>query len=168
MKNRLPALFGILILLLTSARAADSGSAQQLFEAISSADSIELLRLDPSPRNIFGKLRRPDTAGTIDGRKILSSQTTRDHGDIVRLAASLRHSVESADSEVFALCFNPRHALRLRIGATERTVVVCFECLAGYAKGIPQAESFHLSPGAEADWEAVFAKYEIRSIRRKH
>jgi hypothetical protein len=165
---RLLWLLGAFVILLASVRAEENTGARMLFAAISSADSVELLRLDPTWGVGEGSKPNRNAPGTIDGWKIVVSKTIKDRGDITRLAEALRHSVEEADL-VTALCFSPRHALRFRIGKIERVVVVCFECLHGYAKGIPGAESFHLERGggAQADWEDVFAKYGIPRLEKR-
>jgi hypothetical protein len=168
MKTSLLSLLGACVLLIANVRADENPEARRLFAAISAADSVELLRLDPAWGMEPGSKRNPDAPGTIDGWKIVVSKTIKDRGDIVRLAASLRHSVEEADL-VAALCFSPRHALRFRIGKIERVIVVCFECGHGYATRIPGAESFRLERGgaASADWEDVFAKYGIPRLEKR-
>ena len=166
MKTRVIGFVFLFVLQIAPGLAAEVPAARELYSAIIGADSVELVRLNPSQRNIFGQKRSNDASGTIDGRKIVSARVAKDRADILRLAASLQKSVEKADPELIAMCFNPRHALRLRSGSTESVIVVCFECLGGYSRGISGASSFHLEGTAESEWEDVFAKNGISRIKK--
>ena len=138
-----------------------------LYTTIANSTALELLELNPSDFDETGRKIDPSTANTIDGRRIAAHSTTRNHDEISLLAGALRQGIMEAGLGDIAFCFNPRHAVRLKLSGKEVVIVVCFDCSQGYAKGIAGTKGFAISETAKKDWNVVFQKHGLLKSKKK-
>jgi hypothetical protein len=88
--------------------------------ALAKADGVELYSLDPDPR-------QTKDGGGFHGWKVLGKMEVKEAAARKELLGALRRSAD--ENEVGpAMCFNPRHGLRLTAGGKTVDLVICFEC----------------------------------------
>ncbi len=143
---------------------AASSKAEQtarLVFAISTAKEIELLSLDPITHLDENKKVIPP-ANSFHGFAILRTARLTDSKDILRLAESLGTAIDQGKSS--ALCFSPRHALRISRPDGPLDIVVCFECQAVQVHGLTGLGYTALAPElAQTIWEAIFTAHLLTS-----
>lgn len=96
----------------------------EALKLLEGASSIELLALDP----LEASMREPAPALSLRGFGVLGSATLSDptrRQELVRLVSS---GIADSDGSA-ALCFNPRHGLRVRRDGRVLEVLICYECL---------------------------------------
>jgi hypothetical protein len=88
------------------------------------AHEIELLALDPLPAS----MREPQPSQTLHGFGVLGSATLTDPTRRQELLRLVSRGIADSDGSA-ALCFNPRHGLRVRRDGRLLEVLICYECL---------------------------------------
>ncbi len=94
------------------------------------AGPVVLSSLHPQPRGRDEKLweeRGFDKLPSIDDYAVLGA-TELDAEGKKRILGALFRGIDANDGTA-AACFNPRHALTVRAGATRYDLVICYECL---------------------------------------
>src|SRR5437764_12261110 len=111
--------------------AAASAAARILQSAIESADDVILYSLDPERADVIYRpgehLSPQDLAKLFNGYRVLGQVRIADASERRALVDSLRQGLANSPREV-ELCFDPHHGLRIRNGAQNLDVVICFEC----------------------------------------
>ena len=92
-----------------------------VMKALQNGDQYELLSLDPDRSS-------PPAPGNFHRWKVLGRTTVADAATRKRLNDALRAGARENNNAV-ALCFNPRHGIRVRQGDSVLDLVICFECL---------------------------------------
>lgn len=124
-------------------------------QEVASANSIELVSLNPSPPN-------PAVAilGSLEGFAILGAAVTSEKGEIVQIAQSLAQGIRSTDG-FMAMCFNPRHAIRYTVEGKTVVLLVCFECHRGEILRNGSKTTFLTSRKPEVGWDRIFARHGL-------
>jgi hypothetical protein len=91
------------------------------WRALSTAETYELISLEPDMRTATPSGVRYYNHGVLGSTSITDPATRR------RLNDALQAGVRSSDGTVMA-CFNPRHGIRVTRGGVVSEFVVCFEC----------------------------------------
>src|SRR5262249_28902120 len=89
-------------------------------QALAKAEQVELFSLDPN-------FRKEPPQDSLHGWKILGKTTVKDGRTLKSLRAALLKSVEESDG-IAAVCFNPRHAIRVTVDKKQVDFIICFEC----------------------------------------
>lgn len=92
--------------------------------ALNEAPEWELFSLDPCIEE------DPDDASRFHGWKILGSTQITDVTTRENLLQSLEASI-AANPGMAALCFAPRHGIRVKYKEQQHDFVICFECYQG-------------------------------------
>jgi hypothetical protein len=134
-------------------------AAALLAKVMEDAPEITLYSIDPeSGSKALGPnvpvITIPGLFGSwaITGSAKLSNRET-----IAVLASSLESMVDHNERLAFE-CIEPRHALRFKRGASEVTILICFECCQCYVTGFPESATgfFHIGPPSKWVSEAQF------------
>jgi hypothetical protein len=129
----------------------------ELVFAISTAKEIEIIALDPIIKFDENKKCIPPKSA-FHGFAILATARVTDTKEIQRLAESLGKAINAGKSS--ALCFSPRHALRIKKSDCDIDVVVCFECSAAQVHGLTGLGYTAITPAlAQHEWESIFATH---------
>jgi hypothetical protein len=129
----------------------------QLVFAISTSKEIEIISLDPILRIDKNKKAIPPSTA-FHGFAILSTARITDTKEIQRLAESLGKAIDAGKSS--ALCFSPRHALRIARPDGPLDIVVCFECSGVQLHGFTGLSYSALAPEpAQKIWESIFTAH---------
>lgn len=93
-------------------------------DALEGADRYELLSLDPERQSV-----QPTSSpsGLFHGRRVLGSVVVTDSATRRRLNDALRGGAKSILS-LPAMCFDPRHGIRVTRNGRTTDFVICFEC----------------------------------------
>lgn len=132
-------------------------AAPKLFAEIAEAPEVELLTIDPNNRLTPKQAAEENPKKSrIDGFLVKSRATTRDRAQIKSLALSLRRGIEQSDGEP-ALCFDPKHVLRVPRPSGDMIIVVGFSCSQGYILGFSGMDMFTTTNAPEAEWQRIFS-----------
>lgn len=100
-------------------------------QAFVDAQTFTFYTVDPDPR----KAARHRTEGadeaeveTLRDWVVLGKVEVTDKADRRMLLAAMQRGIDESDGSV-ALCFNPRHAMRIGDGTDSIEYIICFECL---------------------------------------
>lgn len=97
-------------------------------ESLQGSKSVTIYALHPSPHDPEGK--PPSEALAFHGYRILE-QASLAQGQITPLLSLVGTGISENDS-MAAMCFNPRHGIRVQFSDYEVDFVICFECLQIY------------------------------------
>jgi hypothetical protein len=102
------------------------------------------------------------------GWKVLGKTDVLNMAQRKPLVAAFRNGVEEHDGSV-ALCFWPRHAIRLRNGERTMEFVICFECLQVevFRNGEP-AEGFLISESPQQTFDACLKAAGVPLAPKAH
>src|SRR5437870_4054176 len=89
-------------------------------KVLQSADTVELISLDPAAKGF-------DKKQSFHGWKVLGRTSLKDKVTRERVIAAIKKGVADSDGSV-AGCFRPRHGIRATRGKTTVELVICFEC----------------------------------------
>jgi hypothetical protein len=126
--------------------------------AVAGVSEFEIISLDPA------RFKEGDDA--IDGATITGRSRTKKKEEIERMMTALRKSIHEAPDETYE-CFEPRHALRTRIGSQDIEIVLCFECLQGIIRVGKDVTQFPMSIYAERTFDEIFAHNGLKKAEKK-
>lgn len=126
--------------------------------AVTGVSEFEIISLDPA------QFKEGDAA--IDGATITGRSRTKKKEEIEQMIAALRKSIREAPDETYE-CFEPRHALRARIGSREVEIVLCFECLQGIIRVDKDVTQFPMTADAEKTFDKIFAQHGLKKAEKK-
>lgn len=145
--------------------AAQKKAAPVFEKAISEADSVTLVIVDPHSR--YKEKSSGEESLQVDGMDgswtVVKEGVLRDKAALAELGSSLRAGIEKNDRAP-ASCFSPRHALRVKIDGRDVVLLVCFECSQGYVIGYPKCDGFLVSPAPAHTWNRVFRQSSLEPI----
>jgi hypothetical protein len=145
--------------------AAQKKAAPVFEKAISEADSVTLVVVDPHSR--YKEKKSGEKSLQVDDMDgswtVVKEAVLRDKSRLAELGSSLRAGIEKNDRGP-ASCFLPRHALRVKIEGHDVVLLVCFECAQGYAIGYPKCDGFLVSPAPAQTWNRVFSQLGLEII----
>jgi hypothetical protein len=97
-------------------------------EALDQAESLEVYSLDPSRVRPKPGEEKEDKRETFHGFRVYGKATVKDPDTRKKLVAAFKAGVEDSIGAA-ALCFNPRHGIRVTHNGKTFDFVICFECL---------------------------------------
>ena len=128
-----------------------------LASAVSNADKIELISLDP----VFHRGSQDEPGiKRLDRWKIIGQVTIDDKDEIRHMASALQRAIEHSNGDS-ALCFDPRHAIRFRSGSREIVVIACFKCQFAEIRGFENLQSATIAHEFEKEWDQIFKKHGL-------
>lgn len=132
-----------------------------LDQALDLADSFILFSIDPR-RPASLEAARENSVSVFHGYKILGQTEVSDPAARRVLNQALRRSVHENAADLHAMCFNPRHAIRLTHSSRRYDVLMCFECLAAivWSDG-EQTGRFGPSGSAQASFDEALRRDHI-------
>jgi hypothetical protein len=137
--------------------AAQKRAAPVFERAISEANEATLFLIDAGSGN-REKMKDEEVIavpGMMGSWTILKKGVVRDPSLLAALGTSLRAGIENSDGKG-ANCFLPRHAIRVRIGDRDVTILICFHCEQGFVVNYPPCKGFFVSGEPAAAWDRVF------------
>ncbi len=121
--------------------------------ALQNVDSLELLGLDPYlPAAEYA-------AETFQGWSVLRRQSIDDAATREKLIAAFKKGVAENDGTQ-ALCFNPRHGLRVVSEGKVHDFVICFECFQVRYYGGRGLEMFLISDSPKSVFNDAFQEFD--------
>jgi len=127
--------------------------------ALEKADTAELYSLDPDPR-------RDKDGGGFHGWKVLGKTEVKGEAARKELLGALRRSADENELGP-ALCFNPRHGLRLTAGGKAVDLVICFECLqVEVYDGADKAKGFLVTADPQPAFDRVLTAAGVPLARK--
>jgi hypothetical protein len=113
------------------AQKADSKVPESIRIALENAEQFELLSLEPCPTDKPENPRDTFYSVEILGRTQIKDMDTRK-----KLVAAFQKGVEEHDGSI-ALCFDPRHGIRIKHDGKTIDFIICFYCyqVEAYADG---------------------------------
>jgi hypothetical protein len=126
--------------------------------ATTGASEFELISLDPA--------QPKEGEGSIDSAAITGRARTKKKEEVERLMTSLQKSIREAPEEAYE-CFEPRHALRARIGKKNVEIVLCFQCLQGIIRVDKDVTQFPVTAEAEKVFDDIFALHGLKKAEKK-
>jgi hypothetical protein len=133
----------------------------EIARAIANANSISLLSLEPGEN---GSL---DSEGVCAGYCYFGwpalGQTAVSHSAARSLRKALSAWVSAPEPEAVALCFNPRHGVRLQADGHTYDFVVCFECEQAqvFKDSAPDPIATLNYNGNQAAWDALLSSAKV-------
>jgi hypothetical protein len=112
--------FALLCVVALCGRAEASKEFDDAIKLIEGAKTVELISLDPSPKE-------RDPKG-FHGWKVLGRTTLQNKATREKALAAIKKGVADSDGTV-AGCFIPRHGIRAVNGKKTIDLVICFQCL---------------------------------------
>jgi hypothetical protein len=128
-----------------------------------SASEIRLFvySLDPHDASRFeGKLPE-NSAKSFHWMPILGSVEIVPLEEKTNLLGTLARGVRENDGEA-AMCFDPRHGLRVVTKSATNDFVICFECLQVQTYGFTPSSNFYVSGSPAATFNKILDKYKIK------
>ena len=128
------------------------------------ADKWELFALDPvivkgkEDKKDKGKDDKAETR--FHGWKVIGKTEVKDAETRTMLLASLKKGVAANKGE-FALCFNPRHAIRATVEGKTVDLVICFECLRARSVVDGKMTEFLLTNAPQAAFDTVLVDAKV-------
>lgn len=102
-----------------------------VIDALNNPEEFTLFSLDPEEEGVkrtTGKFDPADKREKVRDWTILGRVEVNDPADRHRLVGALWEGVAANDG-TRAMCFNPRHAIRVKLLGKTLDFVICFECL---------------------------------------
>ena len=119
MKTIASILFSLTVLCFTAtARGADNKLPEDVAKILAKAEQIELLSLDPD--------KRKEAKDSFHGYKVLGKTALKDAETRKKLVEAFTKGTEGEITP--ALCFIPRHGLRITHDGKTAELVICFQC----------------------------------------
>ena len=132
--------------------------ATSLERAINASDTITVFSLHPFPEfDASGTFVKPPADQRVDSWRIHDSAVVSNHVDIAGLASALAAGMRENSGEA-AMCFNPRHAIRLKDG---RDIIICFECWQMRVRRGDQTTYYLTSDGPEKTFDEIFRRHGV-------
>lgn len=128
-------------------------------EALRSCESMELFAIDPSS-GYDAPVEAPDR---LRGTRVLGRARIDAAADRAEVARLVGEGVVQSDGSL-ALCFEPRHGLRIVADGRTHDFVVCYECLTVRAWA-PGASEFVTIPTSSAVEPALTALFERHGLQ---
>jgi hypothetical protein len=140
-----------------------SGIPAELMAALKQAEQFELMSLDPEHAKIKEARTGQVSSDTVHawvvlGRTVIDDSETRE-----KLIAALEAGAKE-NRGMYAACFNPRHAIRVKRQGEVIDFVICFECLAvNVYEGGSEKHTMHfaISPTPQPVFDDVLTKAGI-------
>ena len=141
----------LLALLLASALVNADKIPNELQAALEKAEQFEVFSL--SPRRPKDKPR-----DTFHGWEVLGKTTVKDARTRTGLLTTFKKGVEENDGKA-ALCFNPRHGIRVFRDGKTTDFVICFECFQVQTyEGKERREGFLITASPQTTFDEVLRK----------
>lgn len=130
--------------------------AKDLERLAEEAHEVTLFSLNP--RSVAGT--STNTESIFHGYEILERTPTLSSEEGHELLSALADGVKNSDG-MTAMCFNPRHALRIKVQKKTIDLTICFECRKVYAHGFNDDRTFYPSPAPRYFFNDVLARYDL-------
>lgn len=138
--------------------------AGEIAEMLSKARQIELISLEPSEH--ADNKGKPMLGPKRFGFAVLGATMSTEPAEARTLASAIRDGIlESSGEGVFAMCFDPRHALHFQDGADAVDLVICFECAHGYLECKGKKRWFSITRTPEKVLDEVFSAHGLQKAR---
>ena len=126
---------------------------------------VKLFLYSLNPRPVFGE-KTPENSEKVFYRyPILGRIELTSAEEKRRLLESFAKGVSESDGTV-AMCFNPRHGIRIITGTATNDFVICFECQQVQACNFDTANSFLTSGSPGNVFNQFLDEYHIKKAER--
>lgn len=115
---------GLLFALAGCSASSRPGALPDELKLLEGATSIELVALDP----LKASMRQSPPADVMRGFGVLGRATLSDAARCDELVRLIARGIAESDGSA-AMCFNPRHGLRVRRDGRTLELLICYECL---------------------------------------
>jgi hypothetical protein len=122
-----------------------------------SKTQLFLYSLDPSGGHSYAV----NTEQVFHGFTIMGKAEVATN-DEAALLKSFAQGISESDGKE-AMCFNPRHGLRVIIGPSTNDFTICFECLSVMAYGFDIGQEFPITTSPSAKFNDLVNKYHLKN-----
>jgi hypothetical protein len=131
---------------------------EKLFEKVR---SIEIISLDPNSGWDAKEDEKASDKARLQHWLIVGRATIDSPLEIAKIKEEAARGIRTSDGGAMA-CFDPRHALSFKSGATEITVLICFHCLQGTVTGSSHLRYFATSSDPSRYFNQLFKAHGLR------